>query len=51
MKKKIQYMNLNLEDTTTLSSFTDGLIPSVTTMKSVGENNTDRLTDGTRPSV
>ena len=40
-----------LDFTTTLSSFTDGLIPSVTTMKSVGENNTDGLTDGTRPSV
>jgi len=38
-------------DTTTLSSVTDGLIPSVTAMKSVGENNTDGLTDGTRPSV
>ena len=33
--------------TTTLSSFTDGLIPSVTAMKSVGEKNID----GTRPSV
>ena len=33
--------------TTTLSSFTDGMIPSVTAMKSVGEKNTD----GTRPSV
>jgi len=33
--------------TTTLSSFTDGLIPSVTAMKSVGENNTD----GSSPSV
>jgi len=38
-------------NTTTLSSFTDGLIPSVTAMKSVGENNTDGITDGTRPSV
>jgi hypothetical protein len=37
--------------TTTLSSVTDGLIPSVTEMKSVGKNNTDGLTDGTRPSV
>ena len=37
--------------TTTLSSFTDGLIPSVTAMKSVGKNNTDGITDGTRPSV
>jgi hypothetical protein len=37
--------------TTTLSSFTDGLILSVTAMKSVGENNTDGLTDVTRPSV
>ena len=37
--------------TTTLSSFTDGLISSVTAMKSVGEKNTDGLTDGTRPSV
>jgi len=37
--------------TTTLSSFTDGLIPSVTAMKSVGENHTDGITDGTRPSV
>jgi hypothetical protein len=33
--------------TTTLSSFTDGLIPSVAAMQSVGENNTDGLTDGT----
>ena len=38
-------------NTTTLSSFTDGLIPSVTAMKSVGENNTDGLTDGTCPSI
>ena len=37
--------------TTTLSSFTDGLIPSVTAMQSVGENNTDGLTDGINPSV
>jgi hypothetical protein len=37
--------------TTTLSSFTDGFIPSVTAMKSVGENNTDGLTNGTCPSV
>ena len=37
--------------TTTLSSFTDGLIPSVTAMKSVGENNTDGFTDGSDPSV
>jgi len=35
------------ENTTTLSSFTDGLIPSVTVMKSVGKNNTD----GSRPLV
>ena len=33
--------------TTTLSSFTDGLIPSVIAMKSVGERNTD----GIYPSV
>jgi hypothetical protein len=37
--------------TTTLSSFTDGLIPSVTAMKSVGENNTDGVPDGSAPSV
>jgi hypothetical protein len=37
--------------TTTLSSFTDGLIPSVIAMNSVGENNTDGFTDGSRPSV
>jgi len=37
--------------TTLLNSFTDGLIPSVTGMKSVGEIITDGLTDGTRPSV
>jgi hypothetical protein len=34
-------------DTTPLNSFIDGLIPSVTGMKSVGEI----ITDGTRPSV
>jgi hypothetical protein len=33
--------------TITLYSFADGLIPSVTAMKSVGKNNTD----GSRPSV
>jgi hypothetical protein len=38
-------------NTTTLSSFTDGLIPSVKTMKSVGEIITNGFTDGTRPSV
>jgi len=38
-------------NTTPLTSFTDGLIPSVTTMKSVGEIITDGITDGTRPSV
>ena len=37
--------------TTTLSSFTDGLIPSVIAMKSVGEPNTDGFTDGLSPSV
>jgi hypothetical protein len=37
--------------TTTLSSFTDGMILSVKAMQSVGENNTDGLTDGTLPSV
>ena len=37
--------------TTPLTSFTDGLIPSVPSMKSVGEIITDGLTDGTRPSV
>ena len=37
--------------TTTLSSFTDGLILSVTAMKSVGENNTDGFTNGSDPSV
>jgi hypothetical protein len=48
IKKDLSYVSGN---TTTLSSFTDGLIPSVTAMKSVGENHTDGLTDGTRPSV
>ena len=37
--------------TTTLSSFTDGLIPSVKAIKSVGEKNTDGFTDGSDPSV
>jgi hypothetical protein len=37
--------------TTLLTSFTDGLIPSVTRMKSVGEIITDDLTDRTRLSV
>jgi len=37
--------------TTTLYSFADGLILSVTAMNSVGKNNTDRVTDGSRPSV
>ena len=37
--------------TTPLTSFTDGLISSVPSMKSVGEIITDGLTDGTRPSV
>jgi hypothetical protein len=41
----------SIKNTTTLSSFTDGLIPSVTAMKSVGENHTDGLTDGTHLSV
>jgi len=36
-------------NTTTLSSFTDRLIPSVTAMKSVGNNNTDGVTDESRP--
>jgi hypothetical protein len=44
-------INVKKKSTTTLSSFTDGLIPSVTAMKSVGENHTDRLTDRTRLSV
>jgi hypothetical protein len=39
------------KNTTPLNSFTDGLIPSVTGMKSVGEIITDGLTDGRRPSV
>ena len=38
-------------NTTTLSSFTDGLIPSVKAIKSVGEQNTDGFTDGSDPSV
>jgi len=38
-------------NTTPLTSFTDGLIPSVTAMKSVGEIITDGITDETRPSV
>jgi len=37
--------------TTPLTSFTDGLIPSVTAMKSVGEIITDGLTDGSCPLV
>jgi len=37
--------------TTALSSFTDGLIPSVTAIKSVGEKNTDGFPDGNNPSV
>jgi len=37
--------------TTTLYNFADGLIPSVTSMHSVGNNNTDGVTDGSRPSV
>jgi len=37
--------------TTLLTIFTNGLIPSVTAMKSVGEIITDGLTDGTRLSV
>jgi hypothetical protein len=37
--------------TTLLTSFTDGIIPSVKVMNSVGNIITDGLTDGTRPSV
>jgi hypothetical protein len=37
--------------TTPLNSFTDGLIPLVTRMNSVGEIFTDGLTDRTRLSV
>jgi hypothetical protein len=37
--------------TTPLNSFTNGLIPSVTGMNSIGEIITDGFTDGTRPSV
>jgi hypothetical protein len=37
--------------TTPLNSFTDGLIPSVKGMNSVGEIITDGHTDGPRPSV
>jgi hypothetical protein len=37
--------------TTPLNSFTDGLIPSVSGMKAVGEIIIDGLADGTRPSV
>jgi len=44
-------ISVKKKSTTTLSSFTDGLIPSVTTMKSVCENHTDKLTDRTRLSV
>jgi len=40
-----------IRNTTPLNSFTDGLIPSVSGMKVVGEIITDGLTDGTRPSV
>jgi len=39
------------KNTTTLSSFTDGLIPSVKAIKSVGEQNTNGFTDGSDPSV
>jgi len=46
---------INPETTTTLYSFADGLIPSVTAMNFVGKNNTDGVTDGvtdgSRPSV
>ena len=38
-------------NTTTFSSFTDGFIPSVIAINSVGENNTDGFTDGRDPSV
>jgi hypothetical protein len=40
-----------VRSTTTLYSFADGLIPSVTVMHSVGNNNTNGVTDGSRPSV
>jgi uncharacterized protein YehS (DUF1456 family) len=39
------------EITAPLNSFTDGLIPSVTGMHSVGKIITDDFTDRTRPSV
>ena len=48
------FEKLGFEDsiiTTSLNSFTDGLIPSVTGMKSIGEIITDGLTDGIHPSV
>jgi hypothetical protein len=39
------------DHTTPLTSFTDGLIPSVKAMKFIDKIITDGLTDGTRPSV
>jgi len=52
IKFKILLKNIILMHfTTPLNSFTDGLIPSVTGMNSVGEIIIDGLTDGTRPSV
>ena len=48
------FEKLGFEDsiiTTSLNSFTDRLIPSVTGMKSIGEIITDGLTDGIHPSV
>ena len=42
---------INKPSTTPLNSFTDGIILSVTGMKSVGEIITDGVTDGTRPPV
>jgi len=40
-----------VSNTTPLYSFTDGLIPSVTGMNSVGKIITDDFIDETRPSV
>ena len=52
IKFKIILKNIILMHfTTPLNSFTDGLIPSVTAMKSIGEKHTYGLTNGTCPSV
>jgi hypothetical protein len=42
---------INIIFTTPLNSFTDGIIPSVTGMNSVGNYFTDGIIDGPSPSV